>query len=418
MKTTITIFIIILFIFSPLFSQRKIDQQKLKSNFALESSRKNFRTELYAQIDKTFSSQLNNRTEKTWSSLFREVGLQLYKSDKIYNAVKLASGYAPRGSIKFQRSLVEIIITLYPTEFKETIDSLYTTANDPTLYSYLVHYYSIQNSFNKTEYIIETKNRFPNWEKIPQLNFLIYYLEQDSLTTPSLKDILSNEFIEGKTIIYSLYRKDRSYPGITIIKKPNGEFVKGDNDSIFYVKQLALSVSNLPGYLSQGNTPQGIFSVVGFYNSPTPSIGPTAAVLTRIPYEVPTKLWYHSTVSKSRWDIKDYKNLLPRSWQDYLPMYESFYAGKTGRRKIVMHGSVDDLSFYDKLPYAPLTPSKGCITATETWSEKTGKNIKSDQVKLINAFFSTRQLYGFLIVIDIDDKEEAVTIEDVLPFIE
>ncbi len=344
--------------------------------------------------------------------------LQLYTSDEIYNAVKLASEYAPNGSVKFQKVVVEAIITLYPTEFKEAIDLLFKTTTNPTLYSYLVHYYSKQNSFDKTEHIKEIKNRFSNYTKVPQLKYLIYYLEQDSLSTPPLKDILSNKFIEGKTIIFSLHRKDRSYPGITIIKKPNGEFVMGDNYSIFYVEQLALSVTNLPGYLSQGNTPQGIFSVVGFYNSPTPSIGPTAAVLTRIPYEVPIKLWYHSTVSKSYWDINDYKNLLPKSWQDYLPMYESFYAGKTGRRKIVMHGSVDDLSFYDTLPYAPLTPSKGCLTTTEIWSDSTGYNIKSNQAKLMNAFFSTGQLYGFLVVIDIDDKKEAVTIEDVLPFIE
>ncbi len=210
-----------------------------------------------------------------------------------------------------------------------------------------------------------------------------------------MKDILNHNFLEGKTIIYSLHRKNRTFPGITIIKKPNGEFVKTDSNAIFSVKQLALSVTNLPGYLSQGNTPQGIFSVVGFYNSPTPSIGPTAAVLTRIPFEVPIQLWYHKSVTKSYWDINDYKNLFPKSWQDYLPIYESYYAGKTGRRKIVMHGSVDDLSFYDSLSYAPMTPSKGCLTTTEIWSDSTGYNIKSDQAKLMNAFFSTGQLYGF-----------------------
>ncbi len=400
-----------------LFSQNQINQAKLRSNYALENSRNIFRANLNSQIEKTISTQLNRASEKTWISLFWEVGLQLYKTDKVYTAIKLASNYAPSGSIKFKRAIVEVIITLYPNDFAETVDKLYRTTTDPTLYSYLVHYYSNKKSFSKTEYITETKNRFPKWERVPQLKFLIYNLEEDSTSTPPLKEILSNVFIEGKTIIYSLHRKDRRYPGITIIKKPNGEFVRDNKDSIFYVKQLALSASNLPGYLSQGNTPQGIFSVVGFYNSPTPSIGPTAAVLTRIPYEVPIKLWYHNTVSKSYWDIKDYRNLLPNSWQDYLPIYESFYAGKTGRRKIVMHGSVDDLSFYDTLPYFPLTPSKGCLTTTEIWSDSTGKNIRSDQAKLMNAFFSTKQLKGFLIVIDIDDKKEAVTIGEVLPFI-
>ncbi|MCF6271522.1 MAG: hypothetical protein L3J41_17575 [Melioribacteraceae bacterium] len=411
--------VILLLILSTIsiFPQNKINPKKLFSDYALKSSRAEFKFELDARIEKIFLLKLNSSTEKIWSSLLREVGLQLYKTDDIYRVIKLASEYAPRGSVKFQRAVAEAIITLYPTEFKETVDSLYRTTSDPTLYSYLVNYYSNYNSFNKTEYISEIKNRFPNWNNIPQLNYLVYYLENESITTPSLKDILSNKFIEGKTIIYSFHRRDRSYPGITIIKKPNGEFVKGDNDSIFYVEQLALSVTNLPGYLSQGNTPQGIFSVVGYYNSPTPSIGPTAAVLTRIPYEVPTKLWFHKTVT-GKWNRKDYENLLPDSWKNFLPIYEAYYAGLTGRRKIVMHGSVDDLTFYDTLSYAPLTPSKGCLTTTETWSDSTGLNIKSDQAKLMNAFFSTGQIYGFLVVIDIDDKKEAVTIKEILPFIE
>ena len=410
---------LLLFILSAisLFPQNKINPKELYSDFALKSSRNLFKSELDTQIKTIFSSKLNSSSEKAWSSLFRKVGLHLYKSDEVYSAVKLASEYAPNGSVKFQRAVVEIIITLYPNDFKETIDSLYNTTSDPTLYSYLVNYYSNQSSFNKTEYIAETKSRFPDWKKISQLNYLIYYLRSDSISTPPMNDILSNKFINGKTIIYSFHRKDRRYPGLTIIKKPNGEFVEGTNDSIFSVEQLALSVTNLPGYLSQGNTPQGLFSVVAFYVSPTPSIGPTAAVLTRIPYEVPIKLWYHSTVTKTNWEIEDYKNLLPESWKNYLPIYESFYAGKTGRRKIVMHGSVDDLSFYDNLPYAPLTPSKGCLTTTEIWSDSTGENIKSNQAKLMNAFFSTGQLYGFLVVIDIDDKKGPVTIEEILHYI-
>lgn len=406
---------------STLFPQNKINQKSLYSDFAKKQNRDKYKLELKDRIDHVFSTELNKNNEKSWQNLFSEVGLLLFNSDKIYKAIETASNYAPKGSISFQKSLAEIIITLYPKEFLMTIDTLYFATKDPTLFSYCVHYYLNSGSKSRQELLNETKKRFnianDRWENIPQINYLIYYLSNYDVNIPPLKDILAHKFIEGKTIIYSLQRKDRTFPGITIIKKPNGEFVTNENDSIFYVQQLALSVTNLPGYLSQGNTPQGIFSVVGFYNSPTPSIGPTAAVLTRIPYEVPTKLWYHSKVTNG-WDIEDYKNLLPNSWKDFFPIYESYYAGKTGRRKIVMHGSVDDLSYYDTLKYAPLTPSKGCLTTTELWSEGNGKNIKSDQTKLMNAFFSTGQIKGFLVVIDIDNKNEPVTINEILQFIE
>jgi hypothetical protein len=376
-----------------------------------------FKDELNTKIKSIFSRKLNYNSEAAWQSLFKEVGLMLVRTEDIHSAISKASKYAPNSSLKFKRSLAEVIITLYPSEFEATIDTLFINTNDPTLFSYCVQYY-LKSDLKNSDYLLsETKKRFPNWESIPQLSFLVFYLNNTNSETPPLQDILSNKFIDGKTIIYTFQRKDRTYPGITIIKKPNGEFVKDKNDSIFYVQQMALSVTNLPGYLSQGNTPQGIFSVVGYYNSPTPSIGPTAAVLTRIPYEVPTKLWFHKTVT-GKWNKKDYANLLPESWKDYLPIYEAYYAGLTGRRKIVMHGSVDDLSFYDNLPYAPLTPSKGCLTTTEVWSDSTGMNIKSAQAKLMNAFFSTNQIYGFLVVIDIDDKKEAVSIDEILPFLE
>jgi len=414
-------FLLFLLLAFTVFPQTKINQSLLQTNFALTESKKEFRIELENKINKIFLGPLNSKNEESWRILFGEIGLQFYKSEKIYNGIMIASKYAINGGIKFKRALAEVIITLYPNEFEQTIETLFETTNDETLYSYCAYYYLKSKNKTKEQLLNETKKRFESkngsYKTLPIINYLVYYLENDSVFTPPIKDILSHNFIAGKTIIYSLHRKDRNYPGITIIKKPNGEFVSDKNDSIFYVQQLALSVTNLPGYLSQGNTPQGIFSIVGFYNSPTPTLGPTAAVLTRIPFEVPTKLWYHSTVSNG-WNIKDYKNLLPKSWNNYFPIYESYYAGLTGRRKIVMHGSVDDLSFYDNLPYFPLTPSKGCLTTIELWSEIDGKNIRSDQSKLMNAFFSTGELKGFLVVIDIDDKKEAVKLKDVLPFLE
>jgi hypothetical protein len=411
------LFLIYLVLCTAVFSQNHIDHTKLRSEFALQKSKEKFKTELDNKIKSVFASPLNRNNEKSWRKVFKEIGLLLYKNEEIYKGLEKAAGYVISGSEKFKLSFMETVITLYPSDFDDTADTLFATTKNPTLFAYLVHYYLNKNIEDKNYFVKLIKKRFHKYETIPQLKFLLYNLQKDSVKTPPLQELLSHNFMKGETIIYTLQRKDRRYPGITIIKSPDGKFVREKNDSIFYVKQLALSVTNLPGYLSQGNTPEGIFSIVGFYNSPTPSIGPTAAVLTRIPFEVPTKLWYHNSVKTNYWNIADYKSLLPETWQNYLPMYEAFYAGKTGRRKIVMHGSVDDLSFYKGLPYYPLTPSKGCLTTIELWDEKTGQNIRSDQAKLMNAFFSTKKLTGFLIVVNIDNKKMPVTIDEILPYI-
>lgn len=397
-------------------SQNMIDRSKLYSDYALSENRKEYINDLNKKIKNIFAKEINSASENEWRSLFREVGLIFYRNDDVYRAIKKSVSYSSSASIKFNRSLVETILVLYPSEFHEFIDHIQSTTNDPTLFGYTVHYKLRENdSLNIRENIsVELEKRFPDWENISQLKFLNYYLLNSKIKTPSLRELFDHPFMKGKTIIYSLQRKNRLFPGLTIIKKPDGTFVKGENDSIFYIKQLAVSVSGLPGYLSQGNTPQGIFSIVGFYVSPTPSIGPTANVITRIPFEVSTELFYHGFVKNKKWELDNYKNLLPKSWKDYLPIFESFYSGKTGRRKIVMHGSVDDLAFYKDEPYYPLTPSKGCLTTKEIWSEETGRNIESDQTKLMNAFFSTGNLKGFLVVVDIDNKESDVTIDEIL----
>ncbi|MEN8193880.1 MAG: hypothetical protein ABFS12_13745 [Bacteroidota bacterium] len=420
MQKTLLLLTLFLLGTSQVYSQNMIDRTKLKSEYALKQNRSEYIQALKNKIQTIFDQKLSSANEKEWRSLFREIGLIFYKSDKVYRAIQEAILYSPSASLKFKRSIVETILILYPKEFSDFIENEWRTTVDPTLFAYTSQYMLNQNESITTRKRISNAliTRFKNWESISQLKFLNYYLMNKDTVTPVLREVLHHPFMTGKTIIFSLHRKNRSYAGITIIRKPNGSFVKDENDSIFYIKQLAKSVSGLPGYLSQGDTPQGVFSIVGFYVSPTPSIGPTANVLTRIPYEVPTKLFYHGAIKDKKWKLEDYKNLLPSSWRNYLPIYESFYAGKTGRRKIVMHGSVDDLNFYKDETYFPLTPSKGCLTSKEIWSEKTGKNIESDQTKLMNAFFSTGEIEGFLVVINIDDKEKDVSIEEILPFID
>ena len=82
------------------------------------------------------------------------------------------------------------------------------------------------------------------------------------------------------------------------------------------------------------------------------------------------------------------------------------------RKLLIMHGSTDDLTFYKNQQYYPHTPTQGCISSIELWNESTGKCIRSDQAKLMNAFFSTGVLEGFLIVVNIDDKKAPVTLDE------
>ncbi len=169
--------------------------------------------------------------------------------------------------------------------------------------------------------------------------------------------------------------------------------------------------------MPNGNTPQGIYSIVGVYISPTETIGPTPNILVRSPFEVRTEIFYHNKNSVSNWNQIDYENLLPDTWKNYEPIYQSYKAGKIGRKLIIMHGSTDETKFFKEFPYYPLTPTKGCLSSKEIWSELNGKCIESDQVQLINAFRSAKQKKGFLVVIELDDQNKPISLNEIEKYI-
>jgi len=102
---------------------------------------------------------------------------------------------------------------------------------------------------------------------------------------------------------------------------------------------------------------------------------------------------------------------LPKSWQDYQPIYESWYAGKAGRSEIIAHGSTINPEFYSNLRCYPMTPSLGCLTAHEEWSPVTGQCLASDQIDFVNQLIQADGLAGYLILVEIEDSNGLIDIE-------
>ncbi|MFZ1288958.1 MAG: hypothetical protein WAR79_02630 [Melioribacteraceae bacterium] len=405
------------------FPQKILKVDNFKSEFAKKINKQEYYENLEREIDNTLSN-FNVVNSKKLISTFSDTHSIFYKNQIVKNAVSKVLNFPLDKNIKLQQAVLETAFTLYLNDFTNEIKEIVKNTNDNVSFAIGVNYLLADDNSKKnlsTKYLSLLENKFPNYSSNPILNNLKWDLEFQTKTgfekIPSVSDLLNHPFQKGKTVIYSIHRKNRKIPGITIIKKPDGNFVKNKEGSIFYIQQLALSYSNLPGYITNGNTPQGIFSIIGTYISPTETIGPTPNILMRSPFEVSPTIFFHSQNQKIKWNLDDYKNLLPKTWQNYFPIFQSFDAGKSGRKLIIIHGSTDELSYYKNELYFPFTPTNGCLSSKEIWSDQNGKCLESDQVKLINAFNSTNQKKGFLVVFEIDDSEKPITIDEILQFI-
>jgi hypothetical protein len=230
-----------------------------------------------------------------------------------------------------------------------------------------------------------------------------------------LKEVLNKSFLPHQIVMYSFQRKNRDYPGMVLIRNAEGNFVKDSSGNIFHLPQLARSISNLPGYFQNGNTPQGIFKMYGFAVSMSNFIGPTANVQMGMPVELTIQKFFDdSTILDSAWTMDWYQKLIPKKLRNYLPLYGSYYAGLAGRSEIIAHGTTIDPNFYSGKPYYPLTPTQGCLCTKEIWD---GKRLESDQQKLVNGLLKAGGANGYCVVIEIDDKHAPVTIKDLLPYL-
>jgi hypothetical protein len=230
---------------------------------------------------------------------------------------------------------------------------------------------------------------------------------------PVLADLLNKSFLQNEIVMFSFQRRNRNYPGLAMVRGKDGNFIKTGNGNYFSVPQLARSISNMPGYLTNGNTAQGIFKMFGFGNSKSSFIGPTTNIQMVMPFEKSEDLPDSVTQSFG----KAYASLLPDSWKKYYPIYESYYAGLAGRTEIIAHGTTINPEYYKGQPYYPLTPTEGCLCTKEIWSKVDGKRMESDQQKLVNALMAAGGTNGYCIVIEIDDQQKPVSLHDILPYL-
>jgi hypothetical protein len=405
------------------FASNLFAQSQAGNPFYFQFATQQNRAKVYKwMVDTTIRQYLSepaaDSTEGDWNEAFWSIELLVYKNDFVKRKLAEAWQKAEVLSEYFQKNLIEVCYAVYPTEFKKPVIDLLNSTTSVAVFlrcaEYLLQAEASLATRNIIQSLIDTKfkddnhpglvvlyNRLVSWDKTKRL--------------PPLHDIFSKNFLANQTVVYSFQRKDRDYPGIVIIRRPDGSFVKNNDSSYFYTSQLARAVTNYPFYITNGNTPQGIFRWTGFGISGLAFIGPTPNLQMVMPYEVKPSVFFNdTTLTNVDWQQEMYASLLPQSWKNYDGIYESFYAGAVGRSAIIMHGTTVDPAYYKGKSYYPQTPSLGCLCSYEEWDAK-GMRVKSNQLLIDNALDSFNASNGWVFMVELNDAKKPVTIDEVKP---
>lgn len=428
----------------------------IKTDAVLAKKRQSFDAYLrYGAVDAVFAEPLDSNSEFSYESACLTISQFQLQSPVVEQGLrKMLTAY---DSLEYntRRALLQAIYGVYPGTFIPEVQTLLQRETVPKLFAMQAVYISTGNwDISETMQLKQLiKTRFPGSDTLPLLNELQRYLVFEHAyrqqPTPPLKDLFNQQKKLKQKVVYSFQRWNRDYPGMAVIQNADGSFIRDSSGHLLVFRQLARASSNLPYFITNGNTPQGIYSIQGIAVSHNRLIGPTPNIQLVMPFELErqqardsaaraariaagdtlrrdrtgrvlppdtTTIWkpsyWHNGYDSSRNPLDNYLNLLPQSWRNYQPMTEAFYAGQVGRSEIIAHGTTIDPAYFKSKLYYPLTPTEGCLCAMEIWNETEGTLQYSDQFDLVNTFLSSPGNKGYLIVINLDDKEAPVTKEE------
>ena len=395
---------------------------------AVKAERDSFYNKIVRGINRTITLQLDSTTDEQWQSAFYNIGFINYKKSYITKSIKKIAPQVILQSDDCKKAFLNLVNNLYPKNYFSVAKNICNSTDDVKLFAMGMHY--MMHSYKTSEDIVWIKNKVKQVYESDSTNPILHELNVEMCntfnknSTPDLSTFFDKNYLPNTTIVFSFQRNNRNYPGLAMIRKPDGSLAKNDDGTYFSVPQLARSISNMPGYITNGNTPQGIFKMNGFDTSDNYFIGTTTNIQLAMPNEYNQTL-INGDIVDTTWTLEQYKNLLPASFQNYNPMYGTFYAGKAGRTEIIAHGTTVNPTYYSSTSFYPHTPTMGCLTSVEIWNNKTGYLQKSNQQKLTDALQKNGVPIGYLIVIELADSNSEiykgnmpVSLKDIIKYLE
>ena len=312
-------------------------------------------------------------------------------------------GLAARDA-EFQRALLTAAHTLYPAESAPLLWPLLPqlTASKPFAIAAYTLLQADPAAAERLRRIVPAQ--FPSWSDDARLTALMQRLMPAGDAPPPLPDLLAAPLRPGFAAIFSLQRPGRQDMGLALVRGADGRFLRKAGGELFAQPQLALARTGLPGTITNGNTPQGVFTIVGAGTATNPNIGPTPYLHSKLPVEAAVAEFEHAELPQAAWSEAVYESFLPPAWQRFAPIKEAWLAGRAGRDDLLIHGTTINPAYYAGTRYHPGTPQQGCMISSEDWDAATGRLLGSRQLTLAQAYASAAarpDLAGYLVVVEL-----------------
>ncbi|NDC77175.1 MAG: hypothetical protein EBZ67_04790 [Chitinophagia bacterium] len=395
----------------------------LFADIALQSERDKLQLHLRDRtIGETLSLPLDAENEYRYQSAFWAVSQFKPDDPRIAELFRRSLGAYRRLETETRRSFLEALYTMNPDGYADGLTELAKIEENPKLFAMMALFLHRRDPSLAAPLLEIMRRRWPLADEHPILSSLSDELLRKpmrrTMPTPDLRDLFRHQQSFGIKTVYSFQRWDRDQPGLAAIQGADGLFARDSSGRIILIRQLARAGSNLPYYITNGNTPQGVFSIQGIGRSVNRFIGPTPNLQMTLPFEDRWKGYFLMPADSTEPRLS-YAYLLPDSWRDYPPIWEAYEAGRAGRTEIIAHGTTIDPQYFRGQPYHPISPTLGCLCAPEEWDTQTGSLRQSEQLRLAETFLKAAgPSKGYLMVINMDDQRRPLSRDDIEPILE
>jgi hypothetical protein len=396
----------------------QVPQSSIQTNYVLQARRQKFDTYLRdTAVNKAFSSPLDSNTEFDYETACLAVSQFMLQSPQVETGFNTLFRLYDSLQYSTKASFLESVYGLYPGGYENDVRVLLSNETNPKLFAMQALYLFANDASekNKQSLLAMLNAKFGATKNYILLQLKDYINNHETYIKtplPPLADLFTHQKLLHQKTIYSLQRWNRDYPGLAILQNADGTFARDSSGQLLVFQQLARAASNLPYFITDGNTPQGIYSVTGLQVSHNNFLGPTPNIQMVMPFEDDEAYW-GDAFDNTKDSLTNYLLQLPASWQHYTPITEAYYAGRVGRSAVIAHGTTLNPDYFKSKPYYPISPTLGCLCAKEIWNTANGTLLQSEQLNLVNAFLATPGDMGYLMVINIDDKQAPVSRQEV-----